>query len=978
MHLDVDESHDRWTLSPAEHAKIAAKSAVNRLSFALLLKYFGIFARFPTSIAELDRGAVAYLAQQLGVDIVIIRGAAAELHRTIKRYRAEIRAFFGFREATIEDAQELTNWLRDHAIVESRNRDHLTEVLELECRRRSLEPPAPDRVDRIVRGAVRAHEERFYNETYARLSTLSRTRLDAILRPPEEDGDDEEASTRAVINTLRSDPGRIGVKSIRAEMEKLAVIRSLELPDDLFAHARPHELELYRQRVVVETPWELRRHPEEARLTWLAAFAYLRGRAITDALTDLLIETIHRINAKADRRVSEILLDDLKRVTGKTNILFQLADATLEHPDEVVRDVVFPIVSEATLRDLVKEWKATGPGFRNTLRRFIRSSYKSHYRRMVPQLLETLDFRSNNSVHRPVIRALEVIRLYAGTKLRSFPENQQIPLDFVPPLWRDAVIEEDAERRPRVNRITYEIAALNALRHQVRCKEIYVAGADRYRNPDEDVPTDFEAKREAYYEALQLPRDPEVFITGLRDEMREALQTFDDGLPRNADVRITKKAGGWIGLSPLEAQAEPQNVAALKNALSEAWPMTSLLDMLKETDLRLNFTDELRSVTSYENLEREVLRPRLLLCLHGIGTNTGLQRMNAAHHGATYRDLVYVRRRYITADQLRKAIAIVTNGTLYARNPTIWGDGTTACASDSKHFGAWDQNLTTQWHMRYGGRGVMIYWHVERKSVCIHSQLKSPSSSEVASMIEGVIHHVTEMQVDRQYVDSHGQSEVAFAFCRLLGFQLLPRLKAIHSQRLYRPDATKVDAYKRIEDVLTRPIDWELIRQQYDQVVKYTTALRLGTAQTEAILRRFTRTNATHPTYKALAELGRAVKTVFLCRYLHSQALRREINEGLNVIEQWNGANDFVFFAKRGELASNRREDYEVSMLSLHLLQNCMVYINTLMMQQILTTPQWSRRMTPVDLRALTPLVWEHVNPYGRYELNMESRLALA
>jgi Tn3 transposase DDE domain-containing protein len=60
--------------------------------------------------------------------------------------------------------------------------------------------------------------------------------------------------------------------------------------------------------------------------------------------------------------------------------------------------------------------------------------------------------------------------------------------------------------------------------------------------------------------------------------------------------------------------------------------------------------------------------------------------------------------------------------------------------------------------------------HVERKSLCIHSQLTSPSSSEVASMIEGVIRHCTEMEVDCQYVDSHVQSTVAFAFCRLLGF----------------------------------------------------------------------------------------------------------------------------------------------------------------------------------------------------------------
>lgn len=129
---------------------------------------------------------------------------------------------------------------------------------------------------------------------------------------------------------------------------------------------------------------------------------------------------------------------------------------------------------------------------------------------------------------------------------------------------------------------------------------------------------------------------------------------------------------------------------------------------------------------------------------------------------------------------------------------------------------------------------------------------------------------------------------------------------------------------------------------------------------------------------KAFAELGKAVKTAFLCRYLHSEPLRREIHEGLNVIEHWNGANDFIFFAKRGEFVSNRHEDHEFSMLALHLLQNCLVYINTLMMQQVLSRPDWSTRLTPVDLRALTPLVWEHVNPYGCYELDMETRLALA
>lgn len=89
------------------------------------------------------------------------------------------------------------------------------------------------------------------------------------------------------------------------------------------------------------------------------------------------------------------------------------------------------------------------------------------------------------------------------------------------------------------------------------------------------------------------------------------------------------------------------------------------------------------------------------------------------------------------------------------------------------------------------------------------------------------------------------------------------------------------------------------------------------------------------------AELGKAIKTIFLYRYRHSEEQRREINKGLNVVEQWNGATDFVFFARRGEMVSNRRENHEIGMLALHLTQNCMVYVDTLMIQKVLAQPNW-------------------------------------
>lgn len=385
---------------------------------------------------------------------------------------------------------------------------------------------------------------------------------------------------------------------------------------DLFDRAAPRDLERCRRRVSVEAPHELRRHPDAARITWLAIFVYLRARSLTDDLVDLLIETIHQIGARAERKVERELLDDLKRVTGKQNLLFELADATLARPDGVVRDVVFPVVGEQTLRDLVKEWKATGPTYRVTLRTVIRNSYRGHYRRMAPKLLAALEFRSNNDRHRPVMQALELVKRFADTQVRAFPPDEDVPLDgVVRGLWRDAVVEQDGAGRNRVNRITYEIAVLEALREQLRCKEIWVVGANRHRNPDQDLPADFEENRQEYYQALNLPLDAECFIADVQAEMRETLGMLDTGLKQNRHVRLGAKGGGWIALTPLDAQPDPPNLTALKAELNALWPMTSLLDMVKETDLRLGFTDALKSPTAYEALERSVLQPRLLLCL---------------------------------------------------------------------------------------------------------------------------------------------------------------------------------------------------------------------------------------------------------------------------------------------------------------------------------------------------------------------------
>jgi len=86
---------------------------------------------------------------------------------------------------------------------------------------------------------------------------------------------------------------------------------------------------------------------------------------------------------------------------------------------------------------------------------------------------------------------------------------------------------------------------------------------------------------------------------------------------------------------------------------------------------------------------------------------------------------------------------------------------------------------------------------------------------------------------------------------------------------------------------------------------------------------------------------------------------------------------DILFFGNGGDIASNNPAEQQLSVVCLRILQSALVYINTLMIQEILQRHDWTDRLTEPDRRGLTPLFWTHVAPYGEVRLNMQRRLDL-
>jgi TnpA family transposase len=956
-----------FTLSSRDKNIISKiKIAKNKLGFAVFLKTLQ-YTGYPINrTEEISEKIIHHIADQLKLSPAIFEEYKWK-SRTWVKHHAIIRKYTGFKLFKKEDYTYLCSWLGNQVDINP-TRKIIADKLKLKCKELLIELPKKKEFDRLINASRRSFYNNFHTNISMGLNIGIYLKMDHLLST--------DIKTES-FNWLKSSPGILGMETILDEINKLKYIRSFRLDGNLFATADKILLGTLYNRCLSYDSFNLLDHKRYKRYSLLGIFLYMQEEKVIDNIVQIFLDLVRRLENSTEKKIEKSLVSNVRKAYNKKEILRKLTIAITDNPDGTIEEVILPKVDLETLKVLAEEFKEDeGDNFNTYKVKIMKSKFTHHYRRMLKPLLDVIEFKTNDPSKNKLIEGLKIVYEHIDKKSVLYPKSVKLPEEILTGHWKETAIEKDTNGNKRIKKYFFELYLLDKLEKNVKCKEIWVNGALRFRNPVEDLPSDWGDNRLYYYHKYKIPVNIGDFASSLKDKMIKGLtgsnHYFSKGRENEVYIfQIGKSKKGYFRVPKPKKQEEREILKEIKNEVISRWGIVDLLDILLEADKQIDFARFFHTTGVRQVLPLKDIRKRLLLTIFSLGTNMGLKRIHSsANPDCSYNDLLYFRRRFINAESLRKVISALTNKILKIRDTNIWGN-TTAIASDGKQFGTWDQNLVADANPHYKKPGVMVYWHVATNAICIYSQIKNCNSSEVIAMIEGLVKHATDMAVESNYVDSRGKSEVAFAFCHFLGIDLMPRIKQIKKERLYTPDKEIINNLPYLQNVIDRPINWDLIYEQYDEMVKHIVAIKEGTGSTESILRRFFSYNSTNPTYKAFIELGKACKTIFLCEYLTNEKIRTEVHEGLNVIENWNSINAFIAFGSKMEFQTNDPQILEIIVLCLHLLQNAVILSNTIMMDKIINEQGFLSRMEPEDFKALTPLFTVNINPYGDFNLDL-------
>ena len=813
----------------------------------------------------------------------------------------------------------------------------------------------------------------FYKQIYNRLSAVSRHKLDKLFEL-------EEDTPYSPWNRLKQDPGRPTLTHLKDLVKHLEWLSQQNVEINVFVDIPYIKIRHLAAEAKTLNAAQMKALEMNKRYSLAAALIKVELSIVLDDLAEMFIKRMSSIHKKGKEalelyHIQQAQATDKLIATLKDVVVAYNKDGGVEERFSAIQSVIGD-QSEKILCEC--ETHAAHAG--NNYYPFLWKYYKSH-RIVLFGVLKTIVLHST-SQDISLENSLKFLQPHENTR-KEFIEavsfenkgrdneskTQLLDLSWVSDIWWKLITGHSNRSvyPDKINRRHFEICVFSQITWDLKSGDLYVEGSDKFSDyRGQLIPWDeYERTKEEYGIQAGLAVNSHCFAEYMKTWLNQAILDTDNSFVCNQYLRFEK---GELIIGKSESKKLPPELKEIESLISARLKSISILDVLIDTEYWLNWTKFFGSVSGHgTKIENPV--ERYIIASFCYGCNLGPAQTSRSLEEVNRRQVAWVNDRHISEEKIDSAITHIINAYNCFSLPKFWGSGKRASADGTK-WDLYEQNLLSEYHIRYGGYGGIGYYHVSDTYIALFSHFIPCGVWEAVYILDGLLKNESDIRPDTLHADTQGQNAPVFAISFLLGINLMPRIRNWKDLKFFKPyDDVK---YNHIEELFSGTVDWDLIETYFPDMLRVVLSIKAGKITASTILRKLSTYSRKNRLYQAFRELGRVIRTGYLMQYMKDEELRSTIQAATNKSESFNRFAKWLFFGGEGIISENSRDEQRKAIKYNHLVANCLIFYNVFYISRILQECILEGyKLDQEILEFLSPYVTQHVNRFGKYSLDL-------
>jgi len=674
----------------------------------------------------------------------------------------------------------------------------------------------------------------------------------------------------------------------------------------------------------------------------------------------------------AKERLYECFVEINENLQKAGQVLKLLTDESIapDTPFQAIQSNVFGILPRQKLMAVADQMAKTVSFDETTFQWEYIDKLSRQFKLHLRQVIIRVEFTTTLSQD-TLIEAVDFLKaaFNRGKPLKEF-KSELFPVECIPASVTSYLYAYDSEQQKQLIPDRYEFLIYRLLRNGLESGDISCRDSIHFRSLEDDLIDDLRWQEK---QKLMVDNNLTILTCPIEEHLILLEQTLEERIVEvnrrisageNEHFQI-KKRGNKVHWNLLY----PQGIDLINSPFFDDLKQVNIGELLHFVDRHCNFIKAFDHVLG--RYQKHPVDERVIIaCLIAWGNNMGMGRMGQISD-INYQLLASTSDNFIRLETLKEANDLISNAISQLSIFHHYDiDNMVHSSSDGQKFEARINTINSRHSPKYFGlkKGVVSYTLVANH-IPVNARIIGANEHESHFVFDILFNNTTDIQPEIHSTDTHGTNEINFAILHSFGYQFAPRYRDIHEKV-----AKALYGFKHPSnyDGIIKPIrkiNTDLIVEEWENIQRIMVSLAVKETTQSIIVGKLSAYVRKNKTRRALWEYDNILKSLYLLDYVDSLPLRQNVQRALNRGESYHQLRRAISHANFGKLRFKSELEQQLWGECGRLIANCILYYNASILSNVLAHRENINDVRGIEeLKQISPVAWQHINLYGRYE----------